>query len=142
MVRGSRRGGTLALALACAGCALVPVPGIGPGAGPETGPATIGIAFETMPVPTAFFVEGPAVADRPGGVPGYWAVVPRLSRPERARIVNVATGAAVDAALFAGGRAGAPIRLSGAVAEALGIGAAPVAVRITALRREPRVVAQ
>jgi hypothetical protein len=135
MGRRLRHGGGLALAIACAGCALAPAPE----GGDE--PDTLAIAFETMAAPQAFFVEGLAVADRPDGVPGFWATVPRLPRPERALIVNAATGASVEAALFAGGRSTAPIRLSGAVAEALGIGADPEPVRITALRREPRIVA-
>jgi hypothetical protein len=135
MGRRLRHGGRLALVLACAGCALVQAPER------DGGPDTIAIAFETRASPQAFFVEGQAVADRPDGVPGYWAAVPRLPRPERAVIVNLATGASVEAALFAGGRSGSPIRLSGAVAETLGIGADPATVRITALRREPRLVA-
>lgn len=135
MGRRLRQGGGLALAIACAGCALVQAPerdGV---------PGAIAISFETQASPQAFFVEGPAVSDGPDGVPGYWAAVPRLPRPERAKIVNLDTGASVEAALFAGGRAGAPIRLSGAVAETLRIGADPAPVRITALRREPRLVA-
>jgi hypothetical protein len=136
MGRRLRRSGSVAIAaaLACAGCAA-PDPQDRAGAGD-----TLTIAFETVATPAAFFREGPAIADPEGGASGFWAAVPRLPRPERALIVNPATGASVEAALFAGGATGTPIRLSGAVAEALGIGASPTPVRITALRREPRLV--
>jgi hypothetical protein len=80
------------------------------------------------------------LAEPPGAAPGYWAVAPGLPRPERARVERLDTGAAVQVALFAG-RAGADgaIRLSPAAAQALGIGAGPAPVRVTALRREPRI---
>lgn len=130
-----RMAGVVALAIAASGCAST-------GARQQAATAEgLTIAFETVEAPEAFFRDGLAVADRADGASGFWAAVPRLPRPERALIVNPATEAAVEVALFAGGSVGAPVRLSGAAAEALGIGAEPVRVRITALRRQPRLVA-
>ena len=57
--------------------------------------------------------------DRADGAAGLWAVVPGLTRPERARIVNLDTGDETVVALFAG-RPG-PVRLSNEAADALGI---------------------
>ena len=75
--------------------------------------------------------------DAPDGAEGLWAAVAGLPRPERARIVNVDTGAEVVVALFAARRgSGAEIRLSNQAADALGIGDRPTPVHITALRRQ------
>ena len=62
-----------------------------------------------------------------------------LPRPERGLVVNPASGAKVVVALFAAGRGAAGIRLSNEAADALGIGDRPAPVRITALRREPKI---
>jgi hypothetical protein len=93
------------------------------------------LRFEDAPAPDAFSLEAPAVRDRAGGAEGLWAIVPGLPRPERARLVNPATGAEAVVSLFAGGAG--PIRVSNAAADALGIGADPVPVRVTALRSRP-----
>ena len=106
--------------------------------GPADAERPLRLSFEDQPAPAAFSLEAPAVRDRPGGAGGLWAVVPGLSRPERARAVNLATGAEAVVALFAGGAAGR-IRLSNAAADALGIAAQPVAVRVTALRSRPSI---
>ena len=67
--------------------------------------------------------------------------MPGLRRPERAEVVNLETGAKVTVSLFSGGAPAGEARLSNAAAEALAIGDVPQRVRITALRREPRLVA-
>jgi len=100
------------------------------------------LSFEDVLAPAAFAREGPAMVDAAGGAAGLWAVVPELPRPERARVVNLASGAEATVALFAGatGPNGA-IRISAAAGQALGVGTTPTRVRITALRREPRIAA-
>lgn len=99
------------------------------------------LSFEEQEVAAAFSREGLARRVAEGSPEGAWAVVADLPRPERARLHNLATGATTEAALFRAARGTAPgdIRISGEVAEALGIGAAPVPVRVVALRREPRI---
>lgn len=126
----ARRGrgvGGLILALALAGC----------GFGGEPGPPER-LGFEDRLAPEAFEREAPAVRDAPDGAAGLWAAVPDLPRPERALVLNIANGDEVEVALFAG-RRGTPVRLSVEAAEALGIGDDPVNVRITALRRQPKI---
>lgn len=93
------------------------------------------LRFEDAPAPGAFSLEAPAVRDREGGAGGLWAVVPGLSRPERAQIVNLATGDEAVVSLFAG--RGTPVRVSNEAADTLGIGSDPVTVRVTALRSRP-----
>jgi hypothetical protein len=97
------------------------------------------LTFEASAAPEVFDREGPArrsVRD----TEGYWAVVQGLRRPESAVVRNLATGAEVTVALFAGRPAGgAAAELSVGAADALGIGEAPVQVRVTAVRDEPRV---
>jgi hypothetical protein len=100
-------------------------------------PAGLALRFEDVPTPAAFSWTGPAVADAPGGAAGFWAVAPGLPRPERGRIERLDGAASVDVALFAG-RGGA-LRVSTEAAEALGLGDAAARVRVTALRREPRL---
>lgn len=123
------------LAVAPTGCAL---PGLAPG-GDATEAGGLRLSYEDVLAPQAFSREGPAVAVGPDAAAGYWAETPGLPRPERGRVENLATGAAIEVSLFAG-RGGA-IRLSAAAAEAIGIGSEPVRVRVTALRREPRIAA-
>jgi hypothetical protein len=96
------------------------------------------LRFEDRAEPAVFSRAGPAVRDRVGGVDGLWVAVRGLPRPERALVENEATGEKVVAALFAASRGGPDIRLSNAVADALGITTGG-AVRITALRSEPRI---
>ncbi len=141
MRRGPVRAGGMAAILAAAltGCAPV-----GPGAAPApqdvAAPGGLRLSYVEVLTPAAFSREGPAVADPPGGEAGFWAVVPGLPRPERARVVNLATGASIDLALYRGqGGPGGAIRLSGAAAEAIGVGPGTGRVRTTALRREPRL---
>ena len=126
-------GTAAAIAAALAGCAA-------PEASAPAGEGGIRLSYEDVLAPAAFRREGPAVADRPEGSAGLWAVTPGLPRPERALVENLATGETVVVALFAGrGGPGGAIRLSAAAAEAIGIGAAPARVRVTALRREPQI---
>ena len=106
-----------------------------PGAPAESG---LAIRFEDRAEPQVFEREGPARRDHADGAAGRWATVPGLPRPERARVVNVASGAATVVALFVG-QPGAPIRLSNEAADALGIGEEPATVHITALRSRPEV---
>ena len=114
--------------LVAAGCAAVP------GGRPEG----LGIRFDVVEDPTAFALEGTARRpdrDAPGG---YWAVVPGLPRAESAVVRRQGGGKAVVVALFRAPRT-APsgeILLSEAAAAALGIGDAPVPVRIVAVREE------
>jgi hypothetical protein len=98
------------------------------------------IRFEDKPEPAVFALEGPAVRDAPKGADGLWAAVAGLPRPERALVVNTGNRRKVVVALFAAPKGAAiPVRLSNAAADALGIGDAPEDVKITALRREPKV---
>ncbi|MBP7002603.1 hypothetical protein [Amaricoccus sp.] len=124
------------LAAALAGCAT---PAADPPPPAPRGPEELRLSFEDMLAPGVFDWTGPAAAD-PEGAPGLWAVVPGLARPERARVALAGGEAHVDVALFRGaaGRGGA-IRISAAAAEALGVGDGPARVRVTALRREPRL---
>ncbi len=131
---GTRAGrvGVLAVVAALAAC--------GPRAGEPPGtPGQLRISFEDRPQPGVFLLEAPAVRDKPKGAAGLWAAVAGLKRPERAEAVNLASGAAVEVALYAAGRSGPPLRLSNEAADALGIGAVPVKVRVTALRQRPVV---
>jgi hypothetical protein len=124
-----------ALAGLMAACAPAEAP-----AGAEPQDASLRLRFDDVLAPGAFSRKGPAVAEADGAAPGLWAVVPGLPRPERARVEHLATGATVDVALFAGpGGPGGATRLSPAAAAALGLGAGPAQVRVTALRREPRL---
>ncbi len=102
-----------------------------PGAAPDA-ERPLRLSFEEAPAPDAFSLEAPAVRDRADGAAGLWAVVPGLTRPERARIVNLDTGDETVVALFAG-RPG-PVRLSNEAADALGIDGDRASVRVTALR--------
>lgn len=126
------RGGAVALAALVGACARL---------GDET-QGVSRLSFEETAAPEVFTREGPALRDGPDGAPGLWAVVADLPRPERAVLEHVATGASVTVALFTAGsrEAGPAIRISGEAADALGIGArTDEPVRVTALRREPRL---
>ena len=107
----------------------------GPGTEAPDAERPFRLRFEDAPAPAAFGLEAAAVRDRAGGAEGLWAVVPGLPRPERATLVNLETGDETEVALFAGGAG--PIRVSNEAADAVGIGADPVPVRVTALRRRP-----
>ncbi len=126
------------LASALAACGL---PGglRGPGSG---GADALQISFSDALAPSAFQRDALVRAEPEGGVPGYWAVVPGLPRPERALIERADGMGRVVVALFAG-RAGpgGSLRLSRAAAEALDIGESAAPVRITALRSEARIAA-
>ncbi len=128
----------LAIALVMSGCAR------GGGAARDGAPPAEGalqLSYATVPAPQAFSRDGAAVADDPEGAAGLWAIVPGLPRPERGLVVNVATGVGSEAALLGGrGGPGGAFRLSGALALAIGVGDQPARVRVTALRREPRIV--
>jgi hypothetical protein len=121
--------GFACVALAALGaCALLPD---GP---PED--QGLRLKVEDRAEPGVYSREGPAVRDAPDGSPGLWAAVVDLPRPERALVVNPATRSEVVVALFAARQGSPAIRLSNEAADALGIGAGPARVRITALRRE------
>jgi hypothetical protein len=109
---------------------------------PDVGAEPLELRFEDVLAPEAYLREGPAVAEPPSAAPGYWAIAPGLPRPERARVERLDTGAQVQVALY-GGREGpgGAVRLSPAAAEALALGVGPAPVRVTALRREPRIAA-
>ena len=133
---GRRRGSSgTSLALALAVAATLAACGRPGGGEARSG---ISFTFEDRAAPGAFLLEGGAVRDRPDGADGLWAAVRGLPRPERALVLNTATGAEVVVALFAAS-SGPPIRLSNAAADAIGLADAPQAVRITALRRAPRL---
>jgi hypothetical protein len=122
------RSAAVALMAALAGCAP-------PGSEAPDPDRPMQLRFEDRPDPAAFEREGAAVRDAPKGAAGLWAAVPGLPRPERAVVVLLATGDEVEVALYRS--AGSVIRLSGEAADALGIGAEPVRVRVTVLRRHP-----
>ena len=122
----------LATALALAGC--------GGGAEPQDRPA-FEIRFEAQENPEVFDREGPARRSA-RDTAGLWAVVAGLSRPESAIVHNRANRRSVRVALFNGRPAGdAVAELAPEAAEALGIGEAPVEVRVVAVRDEPQVAA-
>lgn len=100
------------------------------------------IAFEDTPRPDVLSRTGNARRDDSStAAPGLWAVVPGLSRAERAEVESLASGARVMVSLFAGNPgSGAAIRLSPQAADILGVLDAPVPVRITAIRREPVLI--
>lgn len=127
--RGGATGPVLALAVLLAGCGAL-----------DRAPDSAGLelSFEDQPEPAVFEQEGPAERAGESSADGLWAVVGGLSRPERARVVNLATGDEVDVALF---RGGGGILLSREAADALGIADRPVRVRVVALRREASIVA-
>lgn len=126
-----------ALALLAAGCALPEGSGPGPG-------GRFGIALQDRERPEILQREGLAVRGAAEDVPGYWGVLPGLEQAERAIVENLASGASVQVSLWSGdtGREGAVIRLSPQAADELGILATPARVRVTALRREPLLVAE
>lgn len=131
--RAGARAAGLALAVAVAACGH-----LGPLA-PDADPGALELRFEDQPAPEVFLIEAGAVRDAPDGAPGLWASVRGLARPERAEVVNLASGKSVDVALYRAGGSGPTIRLSDEAADALGIADEPVNVRITALRRRPVV---
>lgn len=153
--------GAIALAL-LAGCAAPDdAPGDGLRAGPvrggedgartsaggRSGPAPRGrdgvfdLAFDDTRATEVFDEELLGRRDRAGGTQGLWVTVAGLRRAETAEIVNLATGAAAKVALFPGAVRTGEARISSATAALIGIGAEPVRVRITALRREPVLTA-
>lgn len=98
------------------------------------------ISFEDQAAPSVFEVEGEAMRGASDAAPGLWAAVPGLPRPERALIVRLEGRGRAVVSLFAGqGPPGAPILLSPEAADALGIGATAVRVRVTALRRQAEI---
>ena len=119
--------------------ALLAVAGCGRLAGDAPPRGGLSLRFEDRPEPGAFTREGTATADAADGAEGLWAAVPGLPRPERALVVNLDSGDEVVVALFRA-RSGAGIRVSSEAAEALGIGATPARVRITALRSEVSLI--
>lgn len=125
-----------ALVAAMTGCADAPAE---PAASALHGPEELRLRFEDVLAPSIFDWTGPAAAD-PDGAPGLWAVVPGLARPERGRVALAGGDAHVDVALFRGATGpGGSIRISAEAAEALGVGESAARVRVTALRREPRL---
>lgn len=99
----------------------------------------IRISFEPREAPEVFLREGPG-RRTDTGTEGLWAVVGGLGRAESAMVRNLASGAEVRVALFAGRPAGgALVELSSQASDALGIGADPVEVRVVAVRDEPTV---
>jgi hypothetical protein len=105
------------------------------------------IAFEVVEAPSVYALTAIARVDGADGVPGLWAAVPGLPRPETGRVRRMQGGAGgggagggepVTVALFA---APGGVRLSSEAAARLGLGAGETAeVEIVALRREPRIV--
>ncbi len=138
MGRAERLGAmTVAVALTLlAGCAGTRVAPTATGGGTED--FTLG--FADTPAPQIYQRDLAGHRDRPGGTQGLWANVPGLTRAERAEIANLDTGATVKVALFPGRVPAGAARISNAAAEILGIGSAPEPVRVTVLRREPRLV--
>lgn len=104
--------------------------------GPPDPEKPLQLRIEDVAAPSVFQREGVAVLDKPKGAAGLWATVRGLPRPERAEVVNLATGATVDVALFTT-RSGPDIRLSHEAAAALGISDDTTRVRVTVLRSKP-----
>lgn len=118
------------------------------GARPAAGSADeLRLSFVDMLAPGAFDWTGPAVVVK-DGADGLWVVAPGAARAERVRVQVLGpgegsggegSGATTDVALFRGAAGpGGAARLSAAAGEALGL-TGPARVRITALRREPRL---
>lgn len=129
-----RRGQAIwVLTLAVAACAPPDAPGDG-------GPTPVSITFEDRAVPGAFDRNGAGRRIAEGN--GLWAVVTGLPRPERGRVRNLESGAETVVSLFRAPSGSDPtlVALSPEAAELLGIGDTPVAVRVTAVRREPQLV--
>ena len=136
MIWSRRTGIPTALAvLALAGCALRD-------AGEAADPDTLRLRFEETVHPEIFLREALGRRASSEETEGLWAVVPDLPRPERAEVRNLRSGARVRVALFAAekGADADEVRLSPAAADVLGIAGEPVPVRITALRRDPRIL--
>ncbi|HET9068775.1 MAG TPA: hypothetical protein VFN28_09020 [Amaricoccus sp.] len=127
-----RRGGTPALLL------LALLAACSRDAAPPLAEGEFRIRFEDRAEPAAFSRAGTGVRDGEDGAAGLWVAVRGLPRPERALIETGTGRKSVVAALFAAPRGGPDIRLSNAVADALGI-TREGAVRITALRSEPQI---
>ncbi len=126
-----------ALAALAAGCAPEGGSRSGP-AGQDADPVRLRLAYVDVLAPQVYAREGRVRVEAEDAAAGFWAVAPGLPRAEHGRVENLATGATLDMPLFIGARSGA-IRLSPAAAQALGIGEAPAFVRVTVLRREPRI---
>lgn len=124
----------LALLAACAHESDAPRRGQG-------GEDAFALSFGDRLAPEVFERELAAHRDRPKGTQGVWITVAGPRRADRALVVNLATGARAEVALFPGPVPAGEARVSNAAAELLGIGAAPVRVRVTVLRREPMLVA-
>lgn len=94
--------------------------------------------------PKIFFVEEFAVRAAIGTKGGIWVAFHSIPRPERVVVRNPSTGLTVEASLFEGtmdrpymSDSGAPLLLSPAAADALGVpSGTAVEVTVTALRRE------
>jgi rare lipoprotein A len=96
------------------------------------------LSYEDVLAPEVFSRDGVARPEPEESAGGLWAATPGLRRPERAEIENIETGATAEVALFAGGGPGGTIRVSAEAAGAIGL-ERPGRVRLTALRREPRI---
>ena len=133
-----RRGSSILGLTLLAGLAACGRLGGGPGVPDADKP--LRLRFEDRPEPGIFEREGPAVRDKPKGSPGLWAAVVGLPRAEHGRVVNTASGAKVDVALFVAPAGASPdIRLSNEAADVLGIGDDPAAVSVTVLRKQPEI---
>jgi hypothetical protein len=126
-----RRGAFAALAMAAA------LAGCGRPGGPDPA-GGLSLSFEDRAAPAAFTLEAAAVRDRPDGAAGLWAAVRGLSQAERGLVVAEGDRRVV-VALFPARPRDPDVRLSNAAADALGLGAEPDRVTVTALRRRPRL---
>lgn len=131
-------GALFVLAVLPAGCGL---PDLARGDDSTAG-GGIRLQFEDRPDPSAFTREGNAVRAGEDSAEGLWAAVRNLPRPERGRVIDLESGASVDVALFAAPSSGPEIRLSTEASDAIGLGAGPARVRITALRSKPLIEPQ
>jgi hypothetical protein len=90
--------------------------------------------------PAVFEVTDAAVWDGRPSLGNIWVEIPQAMQPERVRIKNEETGQILTGAMFVSGEdvdRDAPIKLSSAAAEALGVRAnSPVTLTVTALRRK------
>ncbi|MFN3577047.1 MAG: hypothetical protein ACK4TJ_08735, partial [Tabrizicola sp.] len=89
--------------------------------------------------PEVFETTDKALWDGRPSLGGIWVAAPEVTNPERALIVNQATGQSVTGALFRREREnpGPRLQLSSDAAEALGILAGqPTEIRVVALRKE------
>lgn len=99
------------------------------------------IVMESNPRPDILSREGLAARSNSDAA-GNWGVVSNLAASEQVLVENTENGRRISIPLFSGPTGGNSVllRVSSAAADDLGISDAPVTVRLTAIRIEPRLL--